>query len=81
MNPTTDMVNTFSNFFNDKVFKICESLDEMAAFVLADSHIWLKHRLSTFKEATEDEVRQAIMKSDPDTWTQRAFQLTCTIIT
>ena len=49
--------------------------------MLADSHIWLKHRLSTFKEATEDEVRQAIMKSDPDTWTQRAFQLACTVIT
>ena len=33
------------------------------SFVVADSHILSKHHLSTFKEATEDEVRQVIMRS------------------
>ena len=66
MDSTTDMVNVFSNFFNDKVIKIHESLDVMAAsgsFVVADSQILSKHHLSLFKEATKDEVRQVIMKS------------------
>ena len=33
------------------------------SFVVADSQIMSKHHLSTFKEVTEDEVRQVIMKS------------------
>ena len=39
MDSTTDLVNAFSNFFNDEVIKIRESLDVMAAsgsFVVAD---------------------------------------------
>ena len=66
MDSTADMVNAFSNFFNDKVVKIRESLDVMAAsgsFVVADSQILSKHHLSTLKEATEVEVRQVIMTS------------------
>ena len=60
MDSTNDMLNVFSNFFNDKVIKIRECLDVMAAsgsFVVADSQILSKHHLSSFKEATEDEVR------------------------
>ena len=66
MDLTTDMVNAFSNFFNNKVIKIRESLDVMAtsgSFVVADSPILSKHHFSSFKEATEDELRQVIMKS------------------
>ena len=72
MDSTTDMVSAFSNFFNDKVIKIRESLDVMAAsgsFVVADSQILSKHHLSSFKEATEDEVRQVIMRSATKLWT------------
>ena len=66
MDSATDMVNAFSKFFNDKVLKLRQSLDVMAAsgsFVIADSQILTKHHLSSFKEATEDEVRHVIMQS------------------
>ena len=54
MDSTADMLNAFSNCFNDKVLKIRESLN---VTVVTDSPILSKHHLSTFKESTEDEVR------------------------
>ena len=63
---TIDIVNALSMFLNDKFIKIYESLEEMAAsdsFVVAESQILSKHHLSTFKEDTENEVPQVIMKS------------------
>ena len=55
-----------ATFLMIKLSKYRESLDVRAAFgsfVVADSQILSTHNLSTFKEATEDEVRQVIMKS------------------
>ena len=77
MDSTADMLNAFSNCFNDKVLKIRESLN---VTVLTDSQILSKHHLSTFKESTEDEVRHGDHEisnkvvhagSDHDTCTQR----------